>query len=320
MPIITSSNYKAPYYLFNGHLETVVPSMFRKVRDLQYQRERLTTSDYDFLDLDWVIASAEKLVIISHGLEGSTDRHYVKGMAKIFFKAGYSVLAWNCRSCSGEINKTARLYHHGATEDLKEVISYAITKGYKEIKLVGFSMGGSMTLKYIGENSDNLPVQIKKGVVFSVPVNLYSSVIELEKAKNKYYKDRFLRKLEGKIKVKSKLFPEIVQYSGFKNIRDFPSFDNAYTAPLHGFKDAMDFYQKASAENFLKGIQVPVLLVNAQNDPFLPAPCYPFKKARKNKFLYLETPERGGHVGFTLAGSEETWAERRALEFCEGNN
>lgn len=319
MPLV-QSKYKPPFYLRNGHLATVIPSTFRKVSDVEYVRERMTTADGDFLDLDWLSQGSEKLIIISHGLEGSANRPYMKGMAKYFHRYGWDALAWNCRSCSGEINNKARFYHHGDTEDLAQVVSYAIEKyDYSTVVLVGFSMGGSMTLKYLGEMTEQIMPQVRGGAVFSVPVDLASSVEELARKHNDFYRKRFIKKLERKIRLKAEKYPEEVQYTDFNNIRYFPDFDNLYTAPLHGFKDAEDFYSKASANRYMYNIKVPTLLVNAWNDPFLPEACYPKEQCEKHSHLYFESPEYGGHVGFTVKGSEFNYMERRALQFFNEN-
>ncbi|ELR70794.1 Hydrolase [Fulvivirga imtechensis AK7] len=315
MPLL-KSKYTPPFYLKNGHLATVIPSSFRKIQGVAYKRERISTPDGDFLDLDWLTDDASKLIIISHGLEGNTDRPYVKGMAKYFHEHGWDALAWNCRSCSGEINSKARFYHHGDTEDLTYVVSHALNKyKYTDIVLVGFSMGGSMTLKYLGEAPEHLPPQVKGGAAFSVPVNLASSVAELAKEGNNFYRKRFLSKLEKKIREKALKYPDQIKMSDFRQVRYFPDFDNLYTAPLHGFESAEDFYFKASAERYMYQTKVPTLLVNAWNDPFLPDECYPVSACRDHQFLYFEAPQYGGHVGFTLKGSEFNYMEKRAMEF-----
>ncbi len=315
MPLVAKSSYRAPWYLFNGHLETIVPSMIRKIKGITYDRERLELSDGDFIDLDWLGDKSNKLIIIAHGLEGNSNRHYSKGMAKYFFQRGWNALAWNCRSCSGEMNRLPRFYHHGATEDLAELIAHVIAKKhYEKIVLAGFSMGGSMTLKYLGEQG-LLPKEIKAGVVFSVPCHLGSSAKELDKPSKKFYLNRFLKKLEKKIKIKSEMFPDLISHHGYEAITTFEEFDNRYTAPLHGFKNADDFYQRASSLNYISTITLPTLLVNALNDPFLPPLCFPTEIARGHSHLFLETPPRGGHTGFTLAGKKENWMEQRAFEF-----
>jgi len=319
MPVISSAYTNPPFYLFTGHLETVVPSMFRKIEG-EYQRERLELTDGDFLDLDWMRGKSDKLVIISHGLEGNSERHYSKGTAHYFYDRGWDALAWNCRGCSGEMNRLPRFYHHGATEDIAAVIDHAIQKKYTEIVLVGFSMGGSMTLKYLGERKHKVATQIKSAAVFSVPCDLGASARELDKPEKKFYLNRFLKKLEKKIKEKSIRFPELISAEGFEKIKTFREFDNRYTAPLHGFADADDFYARASAGQYIPFIRIPTLILNALNDPFLPAECYPYDIAKTHNHVHLETPARGGHVGFSLAGKAESWMEVRAFEFINASD
>ncbi len=213
------------------------------------------------------------------------------------------------------MNRLPRFYHHGTTEDLAAVIDHAIQKKYARIALVGFSMGGSLSLKYLGERKERVPHQIKSAVAYSVPCDLGSSARELDKPNKKFYLHRFLKKLEKKIKAKALLFPDVISAEGFNIIKTFRDFDNRYTAPLHGFADADDFYSKASSGPYLSSITIPALIVNAINDPFLPQACYPFDIAKNHQFVHLETPERGGHVGFSLFGKTESWMEIRAFEF-----
>lgn len=157
MPVIKNSSYtEKPFWLFNPHLETIWPSALRKVEGPVYERSRINTPDGDFLDLDWVKGGNNRLMVISHGLEGDSGRPYVRGMAKAFAENGWDVLAWNCRSCSGELNRGRRMYHHGVSDDLKVVVDDALASGsYNKIFLTGFSMGGSITLKYLGETAKN---------------------------------------------------------------------------------------------------------------------------------------------------------------------
>ncbi|MES2331756.1 MAG: alpha/beta fold hydrolase [Bacteroidota bacterium] len=321
MPVLPNPSFKTPFWQFGGHLQTIFPSLFRKVNFRYQQRERLELPDDDFVDLDWHFIGSErkKLVIITHGLEGDSQRHYVMGMAKIFTENGYDALGWNCRSCSGELNRLPRFYHHGDASDLRYVIAHAIqTYGYEEIVLVGFSMGGSLSLRAIAEYPDSVPSQIKKVIGFSVPCDLLSSVKILSESTNKIYSTRFLRKLGEKIKQKEKLFPTLISHEGYKKIKHFVDFDNRYTAPLHGFTDAYDFYTRASVKPFLLNIRIPSLIVQAKNDSFLSAECFCYDEANNNENLFMETPDKGGHCGFMLAGSEYSWAELRALEFAEG--
>ncbi len=314
MPLIKESSYKRrPYSLFNAHLETIYPSAFRKVEGVSYERERLELPDGDFLDIDWIKNENPRVVIISHGLEGSSERPYVKGAAKLFSENGWDVLAWNYRSCSGEMNRNKRLYHHGVTDDFEAIVLQAVEKGYDRIGLVGFSMGGSTTLKYLGEQGEDAPDQIIGAAVFSVPCNLYNSVEMLNKRSNWFYRKRFLKKLTKKVVAKARQYPEI-DITGIDRLNSFEELDNRFTAPLHGFKDGMDFYNKSTSDQFYLFIKRPVLLVNALNDPMLGDKCYPTALAREHKYLHLETPRYGGHCGFYHPKSDYAWSEKRALE------
>ncbi|MEQ8809396.1 MAG: alpha/beta fold hydrolase [Imperialibacter sp.] len=320
MPLISKSSYKRrPPYLFNPHLETVVPSAFRKVRGVTYDRERVELEDGDFLDVDWLTRGSDKLVVLTHGLEGSSDRPYIAGMAKYFAANGWDALAWNCRTCGGEMNRLPRLYHHGATEDLSAVVEHGLKSGrYRKIALVGFSMGGSMSLKYLGERGSQVREEIIGAATFSVPCNLWDSAVQLTRRSNKFYKDRFLNKLKEKMKVKALRHPDVVNATDIDLITTFDEFDDRYTAPLHGFSSRGDFYLKATSDQFYPELKRPALVANALNDPMLGDKCYPYEMARESSYLYLETPKVGGHVGFTQTGAEIYWAEMRALEFLEG--
>lgn len=317
MPLIHRSSYPgSPRYLFNGHLQTIVPSALRKVRGLTYERERLELEDGDFLDLDWVDRDSKRLVIITHGLEGDSSRAYVRGTAKLFAQNGWDVLAWNCRSCSGEMNRAFRLYNHGEIGDIDAVIRQALrTRRYEEIALVGYSMGGNITLKYLGVHGQDAPAAITRAAVFSAPTDLRSSAQQLDVSSNSFYKKRFLKKLSLKVRLKAEQHPGRLDVTRLAGVQVWRDFDEAFSAALGGYRDADDFYQQASAVHFMPGIRVPVLLVNAQNDPILTPECAPTELAKEHDCIFLETPRTGGHVGFMVAGDEFTWAERRALEF-----
>lgn len=318
MPVIEKSSYPAPpFFQFNGHLQTIMPALTRKV-EISYERERLELPDGDFLDLDWSDAGSRQLVILSHGLEGNSDRHYIKGMGLYFFDQGWDVLAWNCRSCSGEMNRNARLYNHGEIEDIATVITHALkTKDYTHIALVGFSMGGSITLKYLGVHGKTIPDAICTGIAFSSPCDLKASVDALEYPENFIYRRRFARSLRAKIEQKAAQFPGIVDLSNFEKVKCWEDFDNFFSAPINGYTDARDFYNQASAKNYMDGITVPALLVNAQNDPILLPACSPVELCKKHPLVYLEMPRKGGHVGFSLAKKPFTWAEYRAFQFVK---
>ncbi len=319
MPLVHRSSYPGPpLHHISGHLQTILPSLARKVEGVTYERERLELPDGDFLDLDWVEnEGAEQLVILTHGLESNTDRAYMKGMARHFYQNGWDVLAWNCRSCSGEMNRNLRLYNHGEIEDIAAVIQHALQqKKYNNVVLVGFSMGGSISIKYLGVHGKNAPEQITRAVAFSSPLDLGDSIRVLEHPQNFLYKRRFLESLKNKIVAKAEQFPGQVDVSFFDQIRRWRDFDTFYSAPLNGYATPEDFYNQASAKNFVSGLAIPVLLVNAKNDPILSPACSPTELAEKSPFFYLETPKNGGHVGFAVKNNETYWSEYRALEFC----
>jgi uncharacterized protein len=318
MPIINQSTYAgSPRLLFNGHLQTIIPSVFRKIEDVNYTRERLTLSDGDFVDIDWLKNGYDQLVILTHGLEGDSHRHYIKGTAKLFAQSGWDVLAWNCRSCSGDMNRAFRLYNHGEIGDIAEVIEHGLaTNTYKNVVLVGFSMGGNITLKYLGVNGSKIPDVIRAGVAVSAPTDLKSSAELLDWRSNWFYRQRFMGKLFNKIKIKAEMYPNRLDLDLIKKVKIWKDFDNFFSAPLNGYQNADDFYEQASAINFIAGTAVPVLVCNAYNDPILSPECMPFELAKKHALIFVERPRTGGHVSFLVPNDEFTWAERRALEFA----
>ncbi|MEZ4802805.1 MAG: alpha/beta fold hydrolase [Gelidibacter sp.] len=315
MPIIEST-YKPPIGFKNGFVSTVYSGLVRRVSGVKQERERLKLSDGDFLDLDWSFSKEKsiKLIIILHGLEGDAQRPYMTGTAKLFNENDIDAVCVNFRGCSGEENLKFRSYHSGATEDLEEVINHILsTKNYDEIYLKGFSLGGNIVLKYLGEREE-LPSQIKAGIAVSVPCYLKGSSDELHAFKNILYHDRFKRHLKGKLKIKHQNFPEMVTQEDINKIKALIDFDNVYTSKAHGFTDALDYYEKSSSLQFLPNIKVPTLIINALNDSFLSPECYPVKAAKENTNLYLEMPKYGGHVGF-VDKKNVYYNEKRALEF-----
>jgi predicted alpha/beta-fold hydrolase len=315
---ILKSKYKAPFLYRNAHVATILPSMFREV-SINYSRERINLTDGDFLDLDWVNRGNDKIVIISHGLEGDSSRHYVAGTAKLFSDQGWDAIGWNCRSCSGEMNLMPRLYSHVDAPDLAEVIEHVLsTKRYQKIALVGFSMGGAIILNYLTKMKSRQPTELAAAVVFSSPVDVGASADELEKSKNRFYLQRFMKKMIKRIKRKAEQFPEIINTIGVDEITTFTEYDIRYTAPLNGCENPAEFYKKASTYDKLPEIDISTLLVIAKNDPFMPPSCYPYEAADDHEYFHLEVPKRGGHVGFTIKSLKYSWMEGRALEFING--
>ena len=317
--LLENINYQPPLFFGSGHVQSIYPTIFRKVDPGFYRRERITTGDDDFLDLDWAQLNPEtgRCAIISHGLEGDSRRAYVVGMAKALNANGWDALAWNYRTCSGEPNRQFRLYHNGVTDDLEAVINHAKSlKRYKEIALVGFSLGGNLSLLYLGRKGDKLDPIIKKAAVFSVTCDLRTSADILAKPSNIIYMKRFLILLHKKIRVKMEMFPGKIDDRGYWKIKDFKDFDDRYTAPIHGFRDALDYWKKCSSKPVIPSIAIPALIVNAKNDPFLSPECYPIEEAGANKNIFLKMPDSGGHVGFIEFNKENMyWSEKIAARF-----
>jgi len=311
------STYSRPPYLLNGHLETIYPALFREVKNLpEVRKERINTPDIDFLDLEWYEQGSTEIVILQHGLEGSANRPYMLGMAKCLYEAGYDVLAWSYRGCSGEMNLQKRMYHSGATDDLDLVIQKVLPR-YDSVNLIGFSLGGNLSLKYLGEAQRD--PKIKKAVAISTPLDLSSGSKALHSSRGWIYEKRFLKNLTLKIKMKKLQYPDLIDDDVFKGIKTLWEFDNVLTAPVHGFEDAEDYYQKCSSMYFLGGIKVPTLVLNAENDPILTAASLDQSLFNQLDNVHLEKTKYGGHVGFTQNHPKNYyWSEERAKAFLKG--
>jgi predicted alpha/beta-fold hydrolase len=316
---LNDNAYHPPWLLGNGHIQTIFPVLFRAISDITYTRQRITTPDDDFLDLDWSCIQSRRLAVISHGLEGCSDRAYVKGMARAVNCGGWDALAWNYRGCSGEPNKRLRFYHNGATDDLSRVIDHAAAVGrYDEIALIGFSLGGNLTLVHLGR--DRLNPKVSKAVAFSVPCDLETSAALLARPANRIYMKRFLRLLHEKIKAKKALMPDCIDDKGYEHIKDFKGFDDRYTAPIHGFRNAEDYWRQCGSRQFIPEIRIPTLIVNAANDPFLTRECFPVSEAGHNSHVTLNIPKAGGHVGFVSFNRDRMyWSEYQAVSFLNGH-
>jgi len=315
MPIIKSKNYQPPLIFKNNYLSTIFPSLFRKVK-VRYERERWSTSDGDFLDLDWSRKGESKLLITIHGLEGSSNSNYIKGLVRIFNDNDFDAVALNLRGCSGEPNLGRTNYHSGQTSDLDFIVNEIVKRyNYKEIIIAGFSLGGNIVLKYGGEKGKNILPQIKKLIGVSVPVDLTGSVASINQKGNFIYLNRFLNSLKEKYRIKKHLYADLdkAKILGSKNFKDF---DGAFTAPVHGFESAEDYWYKSSSLHFLDNIKIPTLILNALDDSFLSDTCYPYNHAKQNSNLNLLTPKYGGHVGFPQFNSNGYyWSDEVIMEF-----
>ena len=235
-----------------GHYQTIAPNLFRSI-DVDYRRERIATPDGDFLDLDWLDhPDSRRLVILSHGLEGDSRRVYIASAARYFHRHGWHAMAWNSRSCSGEMNRTKRLYSHGQSEDLDEVVQHALATGrYDRIVLVGYSMGGNITLKYLGTMGEGRPPQVTHGVAFSAPVFIEHSADSLDRPDNFLYRLKFRRSMYRKFLAKEAQHPGRIDPSDLKRVKVWRDFDRHFSAKIEGYESVEEYYHYLSSGNFL---------------------------------------------------------------------
>ncbi|SNR36422.1 YheT family hydrolase [Lutibacter flavus] len=318
MPIIESS-YKPSLLFKNHHFNTVYKTLFNS-ETIIYKRTRIETSDNDFIDLDFSLKNSNTLVIAMHGLEGSSKSKYIVSVVNYLNLNNIDCVSVNFRGCSGEDNNNVYSYNSGKTDDVSLIINYILTHyNYKNIVLLGYSMGGNITLKYMGENSET-PSIIKGSIAVSAPCDLEGSSNVLSKWHNAVYLNRFMSTLKEKSILKLEKFPNSgLNKEAILNAENFRDFDNAVTAPLFGYKNAHDYWKKCSSKQFLEGINLPTLLINALDDSFLSESCYPFEAAKNHKYLTLEVPKYGGHVGFNTSffGKDLLWSEKRILHFIQ---
>jgi predicted alpha/beta-fold hydrolase len=316
MPILEST-YNPPYIFRNYHISTIYASKLRSVKVVPQTRERLELEDGDFLDIDWSFAKSKpsnKVLIVLHGLDGNAQRTYVLGLAHHFNYNEWDVAAINFRGCSGEINKLYRSYNAGATEDLERVVKHILSaKKYESLAINGFSLGGNLLLKYLGEGN-NLPIELRAAVAISAPCDLYASLKKLDETRNWLYSKRFVMQLKKQLHLREQNFPEEITKEQIANCSNLFAIDDLYTSQAHGYANALEYYEKSSALSFLPNIKTPTLLINAKNDGFLSENSSPVALAKNNLNFFLEMPEYGGHVGF-LQKKAATYTEERALEF-----
>jgi uncharacterized protein len=322
MPVLHTSGPTTPWWQFNGHLQTIPPNMWRKVSGVEYVRERIYTWDDDFLDLDWSKIGSKRLVLITHGMEGNTQRQYVRGMVKASNNAGFDVMAWNLRGCSGEPNKLLTAYHGGKTDDLDFVLKHVLANyDYDSISLIGVSLGGNLTVKYLGEGVYPIPTEISAAVVVSVPCDLVKASRHLVRGVNLMYSRRFLKQCLDKVRSKMHLFPDAIDYDRVLSSDTLLEFTHRFTSPLHGYQDADEYHGHVTCKQYIEGVKLPTLMINAENDPFLTPECFPVKEAEKNPYFSLEITKTGGHVGFdefmTLRAS---WLETRVMGYLNEVN
>jgi len=312
---LNDSDFTPPFWLRNPHLQTIVG---RRQRGFPcYERTVIDTPDGDFLDLDWLRrAGRTRLVVLSHGLEGSSRSFYMCGMAQMLDEAGWDILAWNMRGCGGRPNRRVHSYHSGFTDDLATVLtSVERSARYTTIVLIGFSVGGNITLKYLGELGSSVSSTIAAALTFSVPCDLADAARTLQHPSRRVYLSHFLRILKGKISEKHKLYPQQIDMSRLERIKTFEEYDDQFTVPHFGYSCAQSYYRDASSKPHIPQITIPTLIMNAQDDPFFTKQSIPNDEVRGHKFVNLLVPRYGGHVGFQYwRGGMRSWIETITLQ------
>jgi uncharacterized protein len=314
--------FRPPWWARNGHLQTVWGPLFRTDR-LPLRRERLSTPDGDFVDLDWLDAQEDAAgaptLLVLHGLEGSSRSHYVSGLLRAGRAAGWKGVAFNFRSCSGELNRLPRFYHSGETGDLAWVVASLVARAPgAPIGAVGVSLGGNVLLKWLGEVGETAPAELRGAVGISVPFDVAACARVLDRGFHRLvYAANFLRTMRSKVIEKERRYPGFVNVAAMRGARTFARYDRVVTAPLNGFRDEVDYWTRASSGPYLARIRRPTLLLGAHDDPIVPGRTLP-RAADLSPDIRSEFTARGGHAGF-LEGRwpwrAASWAERRAVEF-----
>lgn len=315
-----SASFEPAWWCRGAHLQTIWAGILRPSPQVPLTRARWELPDGDFLDVDELAAPAgAPRVIVLHGLESSSRAPHVLGVLDQAHRRSWGGVAMNFRGCSGEPNRLRRSYHGGDTGDLAWVIARLRSQHpLSPIVCVGFSLGGNVLLKYLGEQGAALPEQVRAAVAVSAPVDLARSVHALEQGFSRVYGSRLVARLKRKTFQKLAVYPDLVDVSALKTVRTLGAFDGLVTGPVHGFKSATDYWGQSSSASFLPRIRRPTLLINARNDPFLPAEALPMRAVSDNAWLSAEFPAAGGHVGFLEGrwpGRPIAWAELRAAEF-----
>jgi uncharacterized protein len=317
-----TSSFRPAWWLRGAHAQTIGGRLLRGSAPLPLRRERLETPDGDFLDLDFGTEPADAaapVVVVLHGLEGGTSSGYMRQTFLELARAGLRGVGVNFRSCGGELNRSARFYHAGETEDLAFVLQRLAERfPGSRMGAIGFSLGGNVLLKYLGERGEEARGTLTAAAAVSVPFDLSAGADRLESGPmSRVYTAYFMRRLLHKSRLKAELLAERCDTARVLRARTLREFDDAATAPLHGFRSADDYYARSSSAGFLEGVRVPTLLLQAADDPFLAPGAIPRDAIERNPALTAAISPRGGHVGFVSGPpwAPVFWAEREAVAF-----
>lgn len=312
--MITAGNFKPAWYLRNPHLQTILANIHKPpLPSVSYETVQL--NDGDSLQLARGTANGTDIVLMLHGLEGSLDSAYARRLVDYLNKRNIPVVFMFFRSCNGKPNLKARSYHSGETDDLRSVISYLKQQGTHRISLVGYSLGGNVTLKYMGEDQVDDSIICATGV--SVPMLLDVCARRMDQGFSRLYQHTLLKRLINKVDQKRHLFLK-EGYNLNRKPKNFVEFDDAFTAPVHGFDNAQDYYRKSSSRQFLGTIKKPTLILQAQDDPFMTKEVFP-NASELSEHVRLEITSHGGHVGFVEKGilNPDNWLEPRIHQWLE---
>ena len=317
-----SRPFRAAWWYPGPHAQTVWAAFLRPAPRMAARRERWDTPDGDFLDLDRLDGPpGSPLLLVLHGLEGSSRSKPVRGLLRGARRAGWRAAAMNFRSCGGEPNRLRRSYHGGETSDLAWVVDrLAREDAAAPILCAGFSLGGNVLLKYLGERGEAAALQLRAAAAISAPFDLAASARGLERGFSRLYRRQLVENLRRKTLTKLARFPDLVNREALRAARTLEQFDDAVTAPVHGFPDAEAYWAASSSLAYLPKIRRPTLLINAQDDPFYPGRLLPRKEVAANPHLRALFPARGGHMGFlsgAIPGLPSAWAEAQTLAFLD---
>lgn len=311
--------FTAPSWLRNAHAQTMWSPLFRRPPVVYRRVERLDTADGDFVVLHISEGERDKpAVLLLHGLEGSANSKYILGMHEKLHAIGWHCITMEFRGCSGEMNRARRLYHSGETTDLAFVAS-RLAAQYPRLYLTGFSLGGNVLAKWLGESPNDVPENVRAAAVVSVPFDLVVSGPHIDRVLRGFYARHFLRSLVKKAIEKEKQFPDCVNVAMLRNARTLYDFDNHATAALHGFRDVDHYYSSQRSGQFLDRVRVPTMLLSSADDPFNPASTIPREVADRSEYLHPQFTERGGHVGFVHGPPHQAryWAEEQVIRFLQ---
>ena len=316
--------FEPAWWCRGRHAQTLWGALCRPVPKITMQRERWDTPDGDFIDVDRVSGTAgAPVVIVLHGLEGSSRSREVLGLIAAAYGAGWEAIGINFRSCSGEPNRLRRAYHGGDTNELAWIIDRVISGDHvRSMGCVGVSLGANVLLKYLGEYAGRVPQQVRAAVAISTPFDLGVAVKYMERGINQLYMHRFVRSLKRKTLAKLARFPNFVDPVRVRSIRTLAEFDDIVSGPIHGFPDGETYWRCASSAHVLKTIRRPTLLINAADDPIFPEAAMPQEAIRANRALRAVFVPFGGHVGFISGqwpGRPRLWAEEQSIAFLRSH-